>query len=198
MRKPRVDCESVFSILFVCTGNICRSPIAEGFAGKMMEHADEVIDVSSAGIVGWDGSPAVRESVQAAAECGLDISRHVARRLDEGHVRTADLIVCMAGEHRDAVIRLAPDAAGKTFTLKELVRLLEASPPMAGEALSERVVHPDELRRDGFEGDARDEDVADPLGATMDSFRAVAWELEEWTGRLATGLLGARTTQEVS
>jgi protein-tyrosine-phosphatase len=164
----------------------------------MVAEARGEIDVSSAGIIGWEGSPAARESVQAAGECGIDISRHIARRLEERHVRDADVIVCMSAEHRDAVIRMDPDAAGKTFTLKELVRLLEALtvPPEA--SFSERVARADELRKSGFEGEPHDQDVADPLGATMDSFRAVAWELEEWTRRLSPGLIPAAARQEVS
>jgi protein-tyrosine-phosphatase len=185
-------------MLFVCTGNICRSPTAEGFAREMVADAAAPIGVSSAGIVGWEGSPAARESVQAAAECGIDISRHIAQRLEERHVRDAGVIVCMAAEHRDAVTRLVPDAAGKTFTLKELVRLLEASPSTPTWSFSERVASANELRTRGFEGDPSDEDVADPLGATMDSFRAVAWDLEEWTRRLSPGLIPAKTRQEVS
>ena len=185
-------------MLFVCTGNICRSPTAEGFAREMVADAAAPIDVSSAGIVGWEGSPAARESVQAAAECGIDISRHIARRLEERHVRDADVIVCMAAEHRDAVTGLVPDAAGKTFTLKELVRLLEASPSAPTWTFAERVTRAHELRTSGFDGDPADEDIADPLGATMDSFRAVAWDLEEWTRRLSPGLIPSKTRQEVS
>jgi len=164
----------------------------------MAAEAGGEVDVTSAGIIGWEGSPAARESIQAAAECGIDISRHIARRLEERHVRDADVIVCMAAEHRDAVIQLGPDAAGKTFTLKELVRLLEARPATPDASFSERVALADELRVSGFEGDPRDEDVADPLGATMDSFRAVAWELEEWTRRLSPGLIPAAARQGVS
>jgi protein-tyrosine-phosphatase len=188
----------VSSILFVCTGNICRSPTAEGFARAMVVEGGGGIEVSSAGIVGWEGSPAARESVQAAAECGIDISRHVARRLEERHVRDADVIVCMSEEHCDAVVRLVPDAAGKTFTLKELVRLVEARPATDGSTFHERVAAAHELRTSGFLGEPDDEDVADPLGATMDSFRAVAWELEEWTRRLSPGLIPETSRQEVS
>jgi protein-tyrosine-phosphatase len=187
----------VSSILFVCTGNICRSPTAEGFGRAIVAEGAGGIEVSSAGIVGWEGSPAARESVQAAAECGIDISRHVARRLEERHVRDADVIVCMSAEHREAVIRLVPDAARKTFTLKELVRLLEALPQTPA-TFSERVARADELRTNGFQGEPDAEDVADPLGATMDSFRAVAWELEEWTRRLSPRLIPETSRQEVS
>ena len=136
--------------------------------------------------------------MQAAAEAGVDISRHVARRLEERHVRDADVVVCMAAEHRDAVVRLVPEAAGKTFTLKELVRLLEALPATSGPSFTERVTRANELRMSGFQNNRADEDVVDPLGATMESFRAVAWELGEWTRRLSPGLIAEVPKEEAS
>jgi protein-tyrosine-phosphatase len=183
----------VASVLFVCTGNICRSPIAEGVFRDLMARADVNVDVSSAGIVGWEGSSAVEEAVRSAAECGSDISSHSARRLEASHVEAADLVVCMAGEHCDAVARLVPEAATRTFTLKELARLLEElPPPESGDSLMERIHAADALRRSGFEGQPVDEDVSDPIGMSMDTFRAVAWDIEEWCSRLVTGLVGAR------
>ena len=186
------------SILFICTGNICRSPIAEGFGRAIVADAGADIEVTSAGIVGWEGSPAARESVQSAAELGIDISRHLARRMEPRHVRDADVVVCMAREHSEAVVRLVPEAEGKTFTLKELVRLLEALPDTKGPNFGERVTRADELRRSGFAGHPEDEDVEDPLGASMDAFRTVAWELEEWCRRLSPGLIPAKSKQEAS
>lgn len=185
------------SILVVCTGNVCRSPLAEGFLRAAFEGRLGVSApaVSSAGTAGWEGSPAMPESVAAAAERGVDISGHRGRALTREHVDDADLIVAMAAEHRDAVARSVPDAEGRTFTLKELVRLLDelrdadTSEPQP-EALAARLAEADRLRRRGFEGNPHDEDVVDPLGMPIDSYRAVAWELGEWSRRLADGLFG--------
>jgi protein-tyrosine phosphatase len=172
--------------------------MAEGFVRAMVAEAHTDIDVASVGIVGWEGSPAAPDMVQAAAERGVDISRHIARRLEPRHVEDAGAIVGMAGEHRDAVMRLVPEAAGKTFTLKELVRLLEALPTTPGPSFAERVTRADELRRSGFPGNPVDEDIADPLGASMEAFRAVAWDVEEWCRRLSPGLIPAASELEVS
>jgi protein-tyrosine phosphatase len=181
-------------ILVVCTGNICRSPIAEGILRdelrrRLGDHAPEVI---SAGVSGWDGSPATQEAVEAANERGTDISGHVARRLFRRDVDRADLILCMAAEHREEVLRAAPRASEKTFTLKELVRLLETRPPAAADGLTwtERIGAAHRLRLSGFPGNPNDEDVSDPLGLPFESYRAVAWEIDEWTRRLVKGLLG--------
>jgi protein-tyrosine phosphatase len=191
-------------VLVVCTGNVCRSPIAEGLLRAALEVrvGDQAPSVASAGTMGWEGSGADPGSVKAAAERGVDISAHRARELRPEEAVGADLVLGMAGEHVDALSTLAP---GKTFTLKELVRLLEALPAPSGPGappgvLAARVAEADTLRRSGFEGNALDEDIADPLGMPLESFRAIAWELEEWCGRLADGLFGrhpARMGSEV-
>lgn len=180
------------SILVVCTGNICRSPIAEGMirAALARTPGNDAVEVSSAGTNGWEGSEAMRESVEAAAERGVDISTHVARRLTDEMLDAADLVLCMAREHREIIEAERPDLMGRTFTLKELVRLLEDMPDRAPN-LQARVKEADDLRRDGFDGNPHDEDIADPLGLPIDTYRAVAWELEAWCERLAAGLAAA-------
>lgn len=179
-------------VLVVCTGNVCRSPIAEGllraaFAERLGDGAPAV---SSAGTMGWEGSTADPNSIAAAAERGVDISAHVARALSATDLEAADLVLAMSPEHADWVVRADPRAASRTFTLKELVRLVEALPEPAGEDLRGRVEAAAELRAAGFESNRHDLDVADPLGMPLQSFRAVAWELDEWCGRLADGLFG--------
>ena len=180
------------TILVVCTGNVCRSPIAEGMlrAAFGSRLGAEAPGVSSAGTMGWSGSGADPNSVEAAAERGVDISDHRARELTRRDVGSATLVIGMSRDHAAAVVELEPDAAPRTYTLKELVRLLEALPPASDADLASRVAAAGELRASGFAGDPDDEDVADPLGMPLDSFRAVARELDEWCTRLADCLLG--------
>ena len=190
-------------LLVLCTGNICRSPMAEGLIRSALEirFGADAPGVGSAGTQGWEGSGAQPESVRAAAEREIDIADHVARRLTRMQISGADLIVAMAGEHRDAVVDAEPSAAARTFTLKELVRLLDALPPAEPsadpDAFVSRVAAADALRRGGFSGNPRDEDVADPLGLPLDTYRAIAWELDEWIRRLVDGLYG-RTAPPLS
>jgi protein-tyrosine phosphatase len=193
----------VATILLVCTGNICRSPMAEGFIRRRLaDRGVEGVDVESAGVSGWDESPATEEAVHALAELDIDISGHRARRLTSRLVDRADLVVAMADEHRDAVIRVVPSAAPRTFTLKELVRLLETEGDPSGSASpAERIgarVERAEAMRAGAPQPGGDEDVADPLGLGLEAYRATAWELEELTARVVAGLLGQHEKGEES
>jgi len=185
------------SILVVCTGNVCRSPVAEGLLRSALEgrFGDRAPSVGSAGTMGWEGQPAQRGSVDAAAALGIDIASHRGRFLRRDDVEEASLVLAMAREHREGVVALVPDAAERTFTLKELVRLLEALPPAVADGdpaarLGSRVAQASELRRSAFAGNRYDEDVADPLGMPTVVYEAVAGELAEWVGRLAEGLFG--------
>ena len=143
--------------------------------------------VTSAGTAGWEGSPAMPEAVDAAAERGVDISGHVAMRLRRGMAAAADLVLCMAAEHRDQIVSDEPQAVDRTFTLKELVRLLEdgartAATPAARIAAAARA-------RAGAPGTPQpDEDIADPLGLPLDRYRAIASELDDWIDRLVPAL----------
>ncbi|HYF11848.1 MAG TPA: low molecular weight phosphatase family protein [Actinomycetota bacterium] len=185
------------AVLVVCTGNVCRSPVAEGLVRAAMQarFGASAPTVASAGVAGWQGSGADAHSVTALAERGIDISRHRGRRVAARDVADATLILAMAYEHREALARIVPEAADRTFTLKELVRLLEALPsaPVDGDPgamLGRRVADAAALRRSGFEGNPHDDDVADPLGLPIDAFRAMTWEIGEWVDRLDAALFG--------
>ena len=179
--------------------------MAEGFLRAALERRLEAAapQVSSAGVYARRGGRALPETIEAAAERDLDLSEHVVRPLLDEDVEGADLVVGMAAEHRDQIAREFPSASPKTFTLKEVVRLLEelpaAGPASASpaERLSRRVTEADRLRRNGFEGNFHDEDVVDPLGLSFEAFRATAREIEEWSGRLAEGLFGPAAERKV-
>ena len=183
------------SVLVVCTGNICRSPIAEGMLRDALSarFGEDAPTVSSAGTLGVEGSPATPEAVTAAGERGVDIAAHRARRLAQVPV-DADLVIAMAEEHRD-ILGHESGLGERSFTLKELVRLLESLPPVspgAGpDSLRERVDQARAARRAGFAGNPLDEDVPDPIGMPLLTYRATAWELDEWVARLVDGLYGA-------
>src|SRR5580698_9108130 len=106
------------TILFVCTGNVCRSPMAEGIFRHVMKGRRD-IQVLSAGIGAMDGQPPSPYAVQAVRELGIDISRQRSRPLTPELVPEADFIFGMTHSHVDTIFLLYPQAAEKTFLLRE-------------------------------------------------------------------------------
>ena len=105
-------------ILFVCSGNTCRSPLAEAVARSILPaRAGFEVAVSSAGTSALDGCQASGFSLEVADEHGLDLSAHRARALTREMIRDADLIVTMGVRHRDAIGQLDADAVEYTYLL---------------------------------------------------------------------------------
>jgi RpiB/LacA/LacB family sugar-phosphate isomerase len=112
------------TILFLCTGNVCRSPMAEGLFRHAVKGRGE-FRILSAGLGAIDGQVPTSHSVQAMKEIGIDISHQRSRALTAELVRSADLILGMTHSHTDTVALLYPQAAEKTFLLREFDDTLE-------------------------------------------------------------------------
>jgi protein-tyrosine-phosphatase len=98
-------------ILFVCSGNTCRSPIAEAVAKRMISEVGRTdIQVSSAGTNAWDGSPASDGALLVGMERGLDLSGHRSRQLTKEIIDESDLVLVMAPSHLARVKELQPRA----------------------------------------------------------------------------------------
>ncbi|HRX83835.1 MAG TPA: L-threonylcarbamoyladenylate synthase [Phycisphaerae bacterium] len=117
---------AALNVLFVCSGNTCRSPmaavmlraeLARHLGCKPEELAARGVTVSSAGAGSFGGSPASEGALAAMERRGLDLSDHVARALDVDAIQQADHVYCMTRGHRAAVVALVPQAAGKTELL---------------------------------------------------------------------------------
>ncbi len=93
-------------ILFVCTGNTCRSPMAEALLRDAAAARSLDVVVSSAGAGAWDGAPVSEGAYLVGLENGLDLSNHRARLLTREIVRSADLILVMSGHHLARVAEL--------------------------------------------------------------------------------------------
>src|SRR5437764_11797047 len=113
------------TILFVWTGNICRSPMAEGLFRHAVRERGEDYRVLSAGVGAVDGQPPSPHAVRALKELGIDISRQRSRMLTSDLVEAADYIFGMTHGHVDAVMLLFPQAAEKTFLLREFDETLD-------------------------------------------------------------------------
>ena len=135
-------------VLFVCTGNICRSPLAEALLRRDLKaRGFPEIDVGSAGTGAWDGAPASEGAYLVGLERGLDLSAHRARLLTRELVESADLVLTMARHHRARVEELGGE--GRVFVLGEYA---------------------------GRDGD--DAEVSDPFGGDLDVYRDTCAELE--------------------
>jgi protein-tyrosine phosphatase len=167
------DSEGAFGVLFVCTGNICRSPTAEALARReLARYPGAPIQLSSAGSHALEGNPAASRSMLAASGRGASLERHFARELTRRRVRAADLILCMAAEHRPFVLSYDRAAAGKTFLLAGFARVASQWEWLA--------TSPDDLVALAAEH-AREQpgdDIDDPLGQSSAAYAACAERLD--------------------
>src|SRR6185503_356929 len=100
---------SALRVLFVCTGNTCRSPMAAGALRAALGPEAVRVEVASAGTAAWDDQPATPESVAVAAVDGVDIREHRSRRLTPEILRGADLVIAMERAHARTVQSLGAD-----------------------------------------------------------------------------------------
>src|SRR5438093_145645 len=113
------------TILFVCTGNVCRSPMAEGLFRQVVKGRGDY-RVLSAGVGAVDGMPPSEYAVKALRELDIDISSQRSRMLTADLVHQADYIFGMTHSHVDAITLLYPQAAEKTFLLREFDETLDS------------------------------------------------------------------------
>ena len=104
-------------LIFVCTGNTCRSPMAEGLFRALDGEARTGLHASSAGLFAHEGLPASEYAEQAAGELGADLSGHRARQLTPELARQARYLVCMTAAHYDRLVQAMPWEQEKVFTL---------------------------------------------------------------------------------
>ncbi|MEU2631311.1 low molecular weight phosphatase family protein, partial [Kitasatospora sp. NPDC007106] len=115
-----------FEVLFVCTGNLYRSPLGERLFAAHTGPSGGGTGVASAGTLARPGLPMPPRTAAALEELGGTPGTFATRRLTAALVASADLVLGLAQEHRDAAVRLHPAALRRCFALEEFVRLAGA------------------------------------------------------------------------
>ena len=160
----------------VCTGNLCRSPMAEGLLRHALaERGCSDIEVASVGTWAYVGSPATDQAVETLATKGIDLTEHRSRPVELDELRNADLIVAMTSVHVREITSLAPDVSERIVMMKELNEIepapLPDQPTIQHKAASLLYGHRPPRRRSL--------DVDDPMGLPMGAYERCVGELEE-------------------
>ncbi len=185
----------------VCTGNVCRSPMAAALLSHHLASAGVPASVSSAGLL-EGGAPVTPGAVAAMRLRGIDVSSHRSQQIDVAMLADADLVIGMASEHVRESATLLPSTWPRTFTLRQLVRRAQEVGARAGpEDLEDWLARLHE-GRDTLEliGSSVADDIADPMGMSNRAFRAIASELDGLLVQLVDlawgGLLPSSGTSE--
>lgn len=145
------------NILFVCTGNTCRSSMAEGIFKHLLKDAGkDNINVSSAGINAFEGDDANEKAIYTLNKKGIDILNHKARLLTKKIINDSDLILTMTNSHKRVILNAAPEYSNKVYTLKEYAFIINNE-----------------------ETEGKNLDIVDPFGLGYNVYEKVAEEIEE-------------------
>lgn len=187
--RPGFDTLSPVKILFLCTGNTCRSPMALGLARTRLGGRD--VELLSAGILP-SGYPATDEAIETMAERDIDISGHLSTNVRDALDPEPDLILAMAAQHVREAVSLRPSLWHKTFTLKELVRrTAQAGPRRSVEPLPAYLARcaEDRALKDLASLAGTADDIEDPIGQGIARYRKCASELEALLDELLPRLI---------
>jgi len=146
--------DKYMKIMFICTGNICRSAMADGlFRKKLNDRKINNIEVYSSGIYASIGDTPTYEARRVMEEYGVDIKKHRATNIKYSEIKNMDLILCATTTHKNEVIYMYPELKDKVFTMKEYVNYNRENHNLI--------------------------DIKDPWGYDIDTYRSCAGEIDE-------------------
>lgn len=110
-------------VMFICTGNICRSAMAEGILKKLVNDKKLDIQVYSCGTYAETGDYATYNAIEAAKLYDVDITNHRATNIRDSKIKDMDVILCATMSHKQTVLYMYPELEGKVYTMKEYAGL---------------------------------------------------------------------------
>lgn len=138
-------------VMYICTGNICRSAMAEAMLKNKIEKDDKLkgkLEVCSCGTFAEDGDTSTQEAIDVMEEYGIDLKTHRATNIASSKIKDMDVILCATNSHKMMVLRMYPELKSKVYTMKEYI------------------------------GETEDLDIKDPWGYNIAVYRMCAAEIE--------------------
>lgn len=141
------------SVLFICTGNICRSPMAVWLLQDLVSTSDDEWIIESAGTMALEGYRASKNSLVAMENRGIEVTKHISRQITTQILIAFDLILVMERNHKEGLYSAFPEHADRIIMLSELIgRQYDIVDPFGG-PLADYINTADEIERilvDGF------------------------------------------------
>ncbi|MEE3851341.1 low molecular weight phosphotyrosine protein phosphatase [Gordonia sp. LSe1-13] len=157
------------SVLFICTGNICRSPMGEAILRGQVEKAGLDVSSASAGVGAMNGHEMHRHAVEVLREHDYDPADFHSRYLRPPILQDADLVLCFTRDHRAAAQQLLPVRWKRMFTLTEFAELADGATGSLDDIIA---------NRSRIDTNSAHLDIADPMGRPKDDFERVFGEIE--------------------